>query len=320
MYPHWLRLRLGVAVLALPLIAAAPAKTPEHFPSPDAAVQALVTAVRSDNTAQLTALFGKAGMQIVSTGDPAANKRGREKFIAAYETKHEIDTKGTTATLSVGTDAWPFPIPLMHTKQGWSFNVAAGANEILTRRIGANELYVQQVVLAYVDAQNEYVKSLHDGLKLHVYAQHLLSSPGKQDGLYWPTEEGQPESPLGPLVAEARAAGYEPGKHATPEPFHGYFFHILTAQGPHAPGGAYSYMANGQMLGGFALVAWPAHWNNSGVMTFLVNQDGQLYQKNLGPKTAEIAHAMKTFDPDASWQKIGAPAPLPGEATEGSGG
>jgi hypothetical protein len=323
MAQHRLRSRIGMIVLALPLVAAAqaaaPAGAPQHFPSADAATEALAAAVRSDDTTRLEAIFGKAGMQIVSAGDPVANKTNRETFVAAYDARHHLDTKGDMATLSIGQDDWPFPIPLKHTQQGWSFDVAAGKEEILDRRIGANELFTQQVVLAYADAQNEYARSLHDGGKVHVYARHLLSSPGKQDGLYWPTQEGQPESPLGPLIAEARASGYRPGENAAPQPFHGYYFHILTAQGPHAPGGAYDYIVNGQMLGGYALVAWPALWNNTGVMTFIINQDGVLYQKDLGPRTADIAKGMTTFDPDTSWQKVGAPAPQAGAKAEEDG-
>jgi DUF2950 family protein len=311
---------LGAILLAVPLLAAAPpADAPQHFASPDAAIDTLVAAVRDDDVAKLRALFGQAGLRDVSAGDPVANETQREKFIAAYDAKHAIDVHGDAATLSIGADDWPFPIPLTHAAQGWSFDVASGREEILDRRIGANELYTQQVVLAYVDAQNEYFEGLHDGHRIHVYAQHLLSSPGKQDGLYWPTEEGQPQSPLGPLIAEARTAGYHPGENATPQPYHGYYFHILTGQGSHAQGGAYDYVVNGLMLGGFGLVAWPSHWGNTGVMTFVINQDGEIYQKDLGPTTAAIAKGMTRFDPDATWQKVGAPAPIAGEASDDSG-
>jgi hypothetical protein len=313
----WVRRQLAVAVLALPLLAAAPADTQQHFATPEDAVTALVAAVHGDDPGQLTALFGPDGVAVISTGDPVENQNNRDRFVAAYDTKHSIDTSGETATLSIGTDDWPFPIPLKHTPEGWFFDVAAGEQEILDRRIGANELYAEQVVLAYVDAQNEYAQTLHDGNRLHVYAQHLLSSPGKQDGLYWPTASGETPSPLGPLIAEARASGYHPGEGAAQAPYHGYLYKILTGQGPHAPGGAYGYVVNGQMLGGFGLVAWPARWGNSGVMTFIVNQDGEIYAKDLGPGTAGIAAAMTRFDPDRSWQKVGAPAPIVGEAESG---
>ena len=206
MLPRFFKSWLGVVLLALPLLAAAPSgKVPGRFASPDAAVDSLVAALRAGDVAQLRKLFGEAGLRDVSAGDPVANATQRDKFVAAYDTKHAIDVKGDTATLSIGADDWPFPIPLTHASHGWSFDVAAGREEILDRRIGANELYTQQVMLAYVDAQNEYFQGLHDGRRIHIYAQHLLSSPGKQDGLYWPTEEGQKQSPLGPLIAEARA-------------------------------------------------------------------------------------------------------------------
>jgi hypothetical protein len=161
---------------------------------------------------------------------------------------------------------------------------------------------------------------LHDGSKVHVYSQHLLSSAGKQNGLYWPTQEGEARSPLGPLIAEARAAGYRPGENVEPQPFHGYYFHILKGQGTHAPGGAYDYVVNGLMLGGFGLVAWPAQWGTTGVMTFVVNQDGEIYQKDLGPTSAKLAKGMTRFDPDTTWHKVGAPAPIAGEANEGDDG
>jgi Protein of unknown function (DUF2950) len=321
MHPRSFSAPLRAVFFALPLLAASPSgNTVRSFASPDAAVDALVAAVRVDDVAQLRALLGPVGSRDVSSGERVVTDAQRQKFVAAYDSKHAIDVKGDEATLSVGADDWPFPIPLKHDSQGWSFDAAAGQQEILNRRIGANELYTQQVVLAYVDAQNEYFQDLHDGRKVHVYAQRLLSSPGKQDGLYWPTKEGQPQSPLGPLVAEAHAAGLRPGESAGPQPFHGYYFRILTGQGPHAPDGAYDYVVNGQMLGGFGLVAWPAKWGSTGVMTFIVNQDGKIYQKNLGPATESLAKAMTRFDPDMTWQEVGTPAPIAGEAGEESGG
>ena len=188
----------------------------------------------------------------------------------------------------------------------------AGEEEILDRRIGANELFTQQSLLAYADAQAEYAATYHDGHRLHVYAARFFSTPGKQDGLYWPTEEGQKPSPLGPLLADAAAAGYHPADQPT-EPYHGYYYKILTAQGPNAPGGAYDYKVNGQMLGGFAAIAWPANWGHTGIMSFMIGTDGNVYQKSLGPDTAKAAKAITRFDPDSSWTKVGAPAPIPGE-------
>ena len=306
-------LRLGSALMALSLLAAAPADRPEQFASPEGAVAALVAAVRADDTPKLSALFGKAGLRIVSAGNPVANQAERAKFIAAYDAKHAIDTKDDAAILSIGADDWPFPVPLKQAATGWSFDVAAGREEILDRRIGGNELYTQQVMLAYVDAQNQYAETGHDGDRPLVYAQRVFSAPGKQDGLYWPTEAGQPPSPLGELIAEAQAGGYHPGQGAA-EPFHGYYYHILKSQGPHAHGGAYDYVANGKMIGGFALVAWPADWGSTGVMTFVVNQDGVLFQKDLGPETTRMAKSMTRYDPDDTWREIGAPEPVAGLA------
>ncbi|WP_323989788.1 DUF2950 domain-containing protein [Nguyenibacter sp. L1] len=314
-----LRRRLAIIPLVLPLFAAAPAATGEYFATPEAAIMALVLGARADDRDELRTVFGEAGLRAISSGDPAADRAGENRFVAAYDAGHTIAIHDGTAILSIGADQWPFPIPLTHSQHGWSFDVPAGLDEILDRRIGANELYTQQVMLAYVDAQYEYAQGLHDGRKVHVYAQRLLSSPGKQDGLYWPTEEGQPPSPLGPLVAEAYAGGYHPGGTGKPQPYHGYFFRVLTAQGPHARGGAYDYIADGLMLGGFGLVAWPVRWGNSGVMTFIVNQDGEIYAKDLGPDTPALGSAMTRFDPDPTWQKIGAPAPIAGQAGDEGG-
>ena len=303
--------RLGAILLALSVIAAAPAPKIEVFATPDAGVSALVTALQADDQDKLKAMFGAKGYASLVSGDPVSDESERAEFLASYQTKHDIKLEGDTATLVVGGDDWPMPIPLIKGAAGWSFDVAAGVEEILDRRIGANELFTQEALLAYSDAQQEYARSYHDGLKIHVYAQHFLSSPGKQDGLYWPTEDGQPLSPLGEMVAEASYAGYG-AKSATPQPFHGYYYKILTAQGPHAPGGAYDYKVKNLMIGGFAAVAWPANWGHTGVMTFLINQDGEVYQKDLGAKTADLGKAITRFDPDPSWTKLGAPAPSPG--------
>lgn len=311
----WLTTRFSAILLALTLVAAAPADNPVHFATPEAAIEALVATARTGGAAEFINLFGKAGLQIVSSGDRVADQANRDKFIAAYDAKHTIEKSlgnggAETAILSIGPDDWPFPIPLHMMQQGWFFDVAAGREEILDRRIGANELFVQQAVLAYVDAQNEYAQTLHDGNKLHIYAQRLISTPGKHDGLYWETAQDEPPSPLGELVADAQASGYRPGEVV--EPFHGYYVHILTGQGSHAAGGAYDYVQKGMLLGGFGLIARPANWGNSGVMTFIVNQDGELYQKNLGPDSAKLAKAITSFDPDSSWQKAVVSAPIVG--------
>jgi Protein of unknown function (DUF2950) len=217
--------------------------------------------------------------------------------------QRESDTR---MILVVGTNNWPFPIPIVKTNGGWYFDTAAGRDEILDRRIGHNELAVLDTMRAYVDAQREYASAYRDDSQVLKYAQKIVSSPGKTDGLYWPIELNDVESPLGPSVAAAQDLGYFSKKNADqaePEPFHGYFFKILTRQGKHAPGGKYDYVINDNMIGGFAMVAWPAEYGQSGVMTFIVNQQGVVYQKDLGPDTAKIARKMTRYDPDDSWQR-----------------
>jgi hypothetical protein len=287
---------LGCAALASPVSAAeAPQKT---FATPEAAVDALVAAARTDRTGELVKVLGSEGRKLVSSGDAVADKQGRQRFVAVFGQKHEIEkADDDKATLIVGNEEWPFPIPIVRVGAVWRFDTRAGEQEILRRRIGRNELGTIEVCRAYVDAQREYALKDRNGDGLLEYAQKFISSKGKQDGLFWETKPGELESPMGPLVARARAEGYER------QPYHGYYFKILKAQGKNAPGGAYSYMAHGRMIGGFALVAYPAEWGNSGIMTFVVNQDGVVYQRNLGPDTPAIARRMASFDPDASWTK-----------------
>lgn len=300
----WIR-RGGAALciaagLAAPAAHSALGKAAQQpsFASSEAAVEALVAAARADRTGELVRLLGPSGRKLVISGDPVADKTGRAKFVAAYEKQHEINrTDDTTATLIVGDEQWPLPIPIVRGSGGrWRFDAKAGAEEILARRIGRNELSAIEVCRAYVDAQREYASKDRNGNGLLEYAQKFASSKGQHDGLYWPVKPGEPESPVGPLVASAHAEGY---KRA---PYHGYYYKILNRQGKDAPGGAYSYIAKNHMIGGFALVAYPAEYRNSGIMTFLVNQDGVVYQKNLGPNTPAIARAMTTFNPDSSWK------------------
>ena len=267
------------------------------FPSPEAAVDALVTAARADRTADLVRLLGPEGKRLVTSGDPVADKAGRAKFVAAYTTKHEISLTGdATATLVVGDEQWPLPISIVRRGGAWRFDTKAAEQEILARRIGRNELSAIEVCRAYVDAQREYASKDRNNDGLLEYAQKFTSSRGRQDGLYWPVKPGEPESPIGVLVASAHAEGYKR------EPYHGYYYKILKAQGKYAPGGAYSYMAKNRMIGGFALVAFPAQYGNSVIMTFIVNKDGVVYEKNLGPKTSSIARAVTAFDPDPTWK------------------
>jgi hypothetical protein len=276
----------------------------ERFSSPQAAVDALKAAVEARDTNALHAIFGPAGHGLVSL-DVVEAAEEQELFMRRVKEKvNLIAASDSQQVLQLGADGWPFPIPLIRQDGQWLFDVEAGKEEILNRRIGANELGAIQVCRAYVQAQREYASADHNADEVLEYAQHLRSTPGNHDGLYWSTRTGDELSPLGPLVAEARGEGYrKQTKILTEEqsPYHGYYFRILTRQGKHAPGGKYNYIINGHMIAGFALVAWPAEWGNTGVMTFIVNQRGKVYQKNLGPKTPSIAKVMTAYDPDTTW-------------------
>ena len=287
-------------------VAAAPASVKqESFATPDDALKAVVDDLKANNLADLVKIFGPAIEPILNSGDPVAHQNARERFVAAAETDHRFDGSVDKLTLIIGKDDWPFPIPLKKVGERWQFDTAAGKEEILDRRIGENELSTIQTMLAYVDAQGDFAELQRQRSGTPEYAQRLLSIPGKMDGLYWPAQVGERESPLGPLVAAARAAGYRKSANSEePRPYHGYFYKLLTAQGPGAPGGAVDYIVNGRMIGGFGLVAWPARYGDSGVMTFIVNHDDVVYQKNLGPQTGKLAPAISRFDPDPSWQKV----------------
>ena len=240
----------------------------------------------------------------MASGDEVADRATREAFLTAYDVRHQIVTDKDRAVLLIGQDEWPFPIPLVRQKEQWKFDVAAGREEVLFRRIGRNELSAMQVCLAYVAAQDEYaaLDPQKDGAR--GYAQRIVSSAGKKDGLYWPAQAGEQQSPLGELAATAAAEGYKAG--AAPAPYHGYYYKVLKTQGAKAPGGAFDYVVRGNMIGGFALVAYPAEYGNSGVMTFLVNHQGVIFQKDLGPATAQIASQMTAFNPDQTWTKVAA--------------
>ena len=293
------RIRLAAVAVAASLFWMTPASAQQSFSSPDDAASALASAVKSGNMQDVLKVLGAGGEGIIDSGDEVADKAARDKFLTAYDAKHAVKVDGKKASLIIGADDFPFPIPLVHAKAGWEFDTDAGRQEILYRRIGRNELDAIQTSLAIVDAENEYAdKDRGDGVG--TYAQRIVSSPGKKDGLYWPSDNN--DSPLGELAAEASAEGYKAGNE--PQPYHGYYYRILTQQGQSAPGGAMSYIAKGKMIGGFALVAYPAEYRNSGVMTFIVNHAGQIYQKDLGPETAEIAEKMTTFNPDSTWSKV----------------
>ena len=301
-------LRLGAAAIGLiaiaavlPLAAAAAQKT---FATPEAAVDALIAANRGDQIGRLLAILGPQSATLIHSGDPVADQRARARFVAAYDKAHKLERDGDSkAILIVGEDEWPLPIPLIRKHARWRFDTEAGAEEILNRRIGRNELTVIDVGRAYVAAQREYAAlRLGPGGSVE-YAQRFMSTAGQRDGLYWPVKEREPESPLGPLIAQARAAGYQPGTpHVKPRPYYGYYFRILTRQGENASGGAKDYIVGDHMTGGFALLAYPATYGDSGVMTFIVNQAGIVYQKNLGPATTRIAQQITQYDPDPSWQ------------------
>ena len=280
----------------------------QGFATPDDAVLALVAAVRSGDTHRIYRVLGPGSRRLIRSGDPVADEQGRNRFIAAYATRSKIESDGDArATLLVGDNEWPFPFPLRREAAGWTFDTKSGAEEILNRRIGRNELSAIQVCLAYVDAQREYALTEGNRNGLHEYATRLVSSPGKKDGLYWPTKEAEPLSPFGPLAAKAQGEGYGRDKNAANEPYHGYFYKILTSQGGDAPGGATSYIVKGKMIGGFALVAYPARWGASGVMTLIVSHDGVVFQKNLGKSTAAMVSHVTRFDPDATWSKAQTP-------------
>jgi Protein of unknown function (DUF2950) len=287
--------------LALPTLT--PAIAQETFKTPDAAADALASAARNNDRAAILNVLGREGADIASSGDPVADSAIRTKFVETYDAKHQVKMDGDAkATLIIGSDDFPFPIPLIRKGDSWRFDTAAGRQEILARRIGRNELDAIQSSLAYVDAQNEYADKDRTSAGAGVYAQRIVSETGRKNGLYWPSSASGDESPLGELVAEATQQGYRVGEGRAP--YHGYYFKILTKQGPDAHGGALDYVVNGKMLGGFALVAYPAEYRNSGVMTFIVNHEGVVFQKDLGPRTAELAERMTAFNPDSSWTKV----------------
>jgi hypothetical protein len=277
------------------------------FASPELAADALAAAWHSGRSAEVLKIFGPAGDKLVRSGDPVAEKLAREKLAAAYDKQHRIDSESSSkAVLVLGDDAWPYPIPLVKRGAGWQFDVKAGAEEILNRRIGRNELNAIKVCHAYVEAQHDYAAKERQVSGLHEYAQKVASSEGKHDGLYWRAAAGEEESPLGQLVADAEAQGYGKASAEGRAPFHGYYYRILTKQGEQVPGGVRDYIVDGHMTGGFALVAYPARYGDSGVMTFVVNQEGIIYEKNLGPDTKTIAGRITVYHPDNSW-KIVAP-------------
>jgi len=305
---------VALALAALPAVAAdAPAKQATAaktraveqawYTSPERAAKGLYDAFKSNSVKWVYSVLGPGSDKLIYTGDAVADRQMSERFVAAYDSRFKIEREGDAkATLILGEQEFPFPFPLVKDSKGWKFDAAAGAEEIINRRIGENELFAIKSCLAYGDAQREYAEADRDGDGLIEYAQKFRSSEGKRDGLFWPTKENEPLSPLGPLAAQVKSEGYS-AKDARPIPLHGYYYRVLTSQGKDAPGGAYDYMVRGNMIGGYALAAYPARWGASGVMTFICNHDGVAYEKNLGEKTAEMASKMTQYNPDSSWKK-----------------
>lgn len=275
------------------------------FNSPGDASQALLNAARSKDFKEMTALFGPAGKDSVISHDEMVNKDLYERFVKAYEEKNRIDiSTDNKALLYVGNNEFPFPVPIVKKGNEWFFDTKRGRAEILQRRIGRNELDTIQSCLAYVDAQKDYFRMTGSKDGPGEYARKFISDPGTRNGLYWETKEGEEPSPLGMFMARARTEGLQPKKSDKPVPYQGYYYKILTSQEKNASGGARNYIANDRMTQGFGLVAYPAEYGMTGVMTFIVNQDGVVYQKNLGKTTTKAANAIKAFDPDKTWKQV----------------
>jgi hypothetical protein len=306
---RWGLLLACVSAIGIPAFwsdAAAQPTKPRMFPSPEDAVKTLVETVKKGDVDALLTIFGPEGKDLLASSDPATARMNRQVFaVAAAERWRLTDADANRKTLIIGNEEWPFPVPLVKEASGWRFDTAAGREEVIARRIGRNELAAIETVRAYVTAQRRYAAQGHDGNQPGAYATKFQSDPGKENGLYWPTARGQKRSPLGDLVAQAAEEGRPVGSdRAQASPYNGYYFKILTGQGAAATGGAKPYFVKGRMSGGFALVAWPAQYNVTGVMTFIVDQDGIVREKDLGPGTDAAARAMAAFNPGASWRGV----------------
>jgi hypothetical protein len=299
------RARTVVSLVVLALLAVGCAGKKEEaagFATPEAAVAALVAALEKDDTAAMAKLLGPGTEDLLSSGDPVADKADRADFLASYKARNSLAADGDKMLLTVGDNEWPMPIPLVQRDGKWVWDGAAGADEVIYRRVGENELGAIDVMYGYVNAQDTYASEGHDGDPAGIYALKLISDEGMQNGLYWPTAEGETPSPAGPFVASAAAEGYARGEGRTP--YHGYYYRMLYAQGPSANGGAREYFKDGVLTEGFAGIAWPADYGASGVMTFIVNQDGVVFQKDLGEDTASVVKTIQKFDPDSTWTAI----------------
>jgi len=298
--PQAFMAQLGIiTIITLAATATLAADKQEVFSKPEEAVDALINANRSNSVAELLKILGPQAEKLINSGDAAADKESRAKFLSAYNAAHKLESEtDDKQILIVGEKEWPLPIPLVRENGKWRFDTAAGAEEILNRRIGRNELNVIEICRAFVEAEREYAATHILAAGRGEYAQRFLSNKGKQNGLYWPVDAGEEESPLGPLLAFAEAAG----NNIKARPYHGYYYKILTGQSKEARGGAINYISGGHMVNGFALIAFPARYGDSGIMTFIVNQNGIVHEKDLGPDTAKIVPKIKLYNPDKSWK------------------
>ena len=304
--PEWLILiavLLALIFFSTSLAAAETSNTQKTFASPDEAVTALVAAVKADDIRSLRQVLGHAGGTL-SSGDAVADRAAAQAFVAEYDAKHSVTVTGDKAALVIGKDDFPFAFPLVKTGDRWRFDTAAGVDELNARRIGENELTTIKVMQAIVDAQRDYSAEDRDGDGVLTYARKIISTPGRRDGLYWKTKAGEPPSPLGELIARASSEGYGKDKSAGPKPFHGYYFRMLKGQAQTASTPAFDYVVHGRAIGGFAVIAYPAKYGSSGIMTFMVNQDGTVYEADLGPSTQAKASAMTKFDPGKGWSAV----------------
>ncbi len=294
----------ALVLLALTHTSLAAKDTQDSFASPEAAVGALIAAVRANDQAALRSILGQHGSTLTHSGDAVADEQSRARFIRSYEEASRIVPEGDRqAVLIVGKDEWPLPFPLVKSSTGWQFDTRQGEKEIIARRIGRNELATIQVCLAIVDAEREYAAQDRDGDGILEYTNRFISSEGKRDGLYWQSKAEVTQSPLGPLLAAAASEGYSGANNWSHAPYHGYYYRMLTRQGKDAPGGAYDYEMKGKRIGGFAVIAYPASYAVSGIKSFMINQDGTIYERDLGQDTTRIASKLTSFNPDAGWRR-----------------